>query len=321
MSEVAVSGQKRKHWMPTLGLLKKPLQYHANKGLRKCAHRHVETIETKKVCFVRCRDCDAALPVRYQKEPESTRVTVCSHPELKTFTFSDGTTIQFCKHCDAFDVQRRKALGEVVLHPAVSCDCDSVWKCVHLADLTTRGAQHVVAYAVKSACWMTLSAQAMRERIVPEDIRSQVWIKLLDGTIVLADARCGTLCRAAFKEARHLCTTYIRTDGKMMPVSRMVLPQIGGEDESGQLDDEGEVFLPWDRETHTVAVNVDDTMVASLNEHFTKDMMSFLDRDERLFLARYLRKRTTHSDVQRRRFERLVKRLRYAAMQIESQFI
>ena len=106
-----------------------------------------------------------------------------------------------------------------------------------------------------------------------------------------------------------------------MPVSRMVLPQIGGEDESGQLDDEGEVFLPWDRETHTVAVNVDDTMVASLNEHFTKDMMSFLDRDERLFLARYLRKRTTHSDVQRRRFERLVKRLRYAAMQIESQFI
>jgi DNA-directed RNA polymerase specialized sigma24 family protein len=97
--------------MPTLGLLKVPMRYHANKGLRKCAHRHVETIETKKVCFVRCRDCDAALPVRYHKEPEPTRLAECSHPELKSFTFSDGKTIQFCKHCDVFDAARWSIIG------------------------------------------------------------------------------------------------------------------------------------------------------------------------------------------------------------------
>jgi DNA-directed RNA polymerase specialized sigma24 family protein len=36
---------------------------------------------------------------------------ICSHPRLRTFTFSDGTTIQCCPDCDTFDGARWNVIG------------------------------------------------------------------------------------------------------------------------------------------------------------------------------------------------------------------
>ena len=257
-------------------------------------------------------------------------VIVCTHPRLRTFKFKFASrkaikfsrkTIKLCPDCTEFDKRRQKVLRTITRRSTVSCGCASAWRCIHTADLNTHIAQDAVARAVKSACWMSLSRSTMLERVVPEDILTEVWIMLLDGTIVLADAALGTLCKAAFKSARHLCSSYVRYSKKTIPISRMELPQITDE-ESGE-EGEGEVFLPWDWPTYTAPTGcgIDDTMVASLNEHFTKDMMDFLDRDERRFLARYLRKKTVHDATQRKRFERLVKRLRMEVQQIESQFV
>jgi hypothetical protein len=37
--------------------------------------------------------------------------TRCTHPGLRTFTFSDGKTIQSCPACTKFDKPRRDVLG------------------------------------------------------------------------------------------------------------------------------------------------------------------------------------------------------------------
>lgn len=36
---------------------------------------------------------------------------ICTHPSLRTFTFSNGKTIQSCSDCDTFDAVRRDVLG------------------------------------------------------------------------------------------------------------------------------------------------------------------------------------------------------------------
>jgi hypothetical protein len=37
----------------------------------------------------------------------------CTHPRLKTFTFSDGKTIQCCPDCSTFDKKRHEVLGQI----------------------------------------------------------------------------------------------------------------------------------------------------------------------------------------------------------------
>jgi hypothetical protein len=60
---------------------------------------------TEDVVKAICNDCKV---IKETRKKESTR----SHPRLKSFTFSDGSTIKMCPDCTTFDAKRRKAMWD-----------------------------------------------------------------------------------------------------------------------------------------------------------------------------------------------------------------
>ena len=82
---------------------------HENKGIKRCGHEHTSTTRG----FIRCRDCDGMLSPEYERKKSAKAASIrpCLHPHLKTFTFSDGKTIQSCPDCAEFDAKRWDVLG------------------------------------------------------------------------------------------------------------------------------------------------------------------------------------------------------------------
>jgi hypothetical protein len=152
-----------------------------------------------------------------------------------------------------------------------------------------------------------------------DDVHQETWLYLLEKPMRLPlVATAKELFDLAYYTALRQYNYLHRDDPDAKPLvaSNMKLPTLGE-------DEESEVIPPWDLEIETgrPVHNLTDSEVASLNEGFTKDMLATLKKDDRIFLTRYLRKSSKHSPAQRKRAERLRKKLQTAAAKGESQFI
>jgi len=154
-----------------------------------------------------------------------------------------------------------------------------------------------------------------------DDIAQETWLYLLEGNRLPWLATDKELFTLGFYRALNAYSRLHRNnDAKALIVSQMKLPTIWGVGEGGQA--EGETLHPqdWEGEVH-VAHNMSDSMVDDLNASFTQEVLGLLNKDDRRFLVRYLRKSSAHDPAQRKRAERLRKKLKKAAERMESQYL
>lgn len=170
--------------------------------------------------------------------------------------------------------------------------------------------------AIRKACRDVLPYNAIREDAeggtqVIADIVQEVWVKTLEK---------GDLEGKSFAiQTKNVIRDWMRRELPTMPVSQMTLQAADAEDEDSEL------LMPWDHPLAAASVCPEviekiNTAARTEKVKFVHDAVKGLNRNDRRFVDRYLSKKQVHDESQRKRFERLVKKLKKATREKESRF-
>jgi hypothetical protein len=176
-----------------------------------------------------------------------------------------------------------------------------------------------INYAIEIACLRSLPWKARVKKKADEhlgtqlidDIQQDVWVRMLkSGEQPNA--------RMAYKFARHRCSKWVRKDSKTMPVSQMDLPAMDPD------DDDSESKMPWDGIQQAVepawfAPDAWETIFDDCRRDDVRDALRALDKKDQRFLTRYLTNKQAHNPAQRKRYQRLVERMRKWYARVMSQ--
>ncbi len=175
-----------------------------------------------------------------------------------------------------------------------------------------------INYAIKIAClrslpWKARVRTATAETQLTDDIQQDVWVEMLESG-EQPDAK------LAYKLARHRCTNWVRNDSKTLPVSQMDLPTADPDDADSELT------MPWDgiqiqqaAEPAWFAPDAWETILGAGLREYVRDALRALDKKDQRFLTRYLANKQVHSPAQRKRYQRLVDKMRARYTQFMSQ--
>jgi hypothetical protein len=176
-----------------------------------------------------------------------------------------------------------------------------------------------INYAIEIACLRSLPWKARVKKKADEhlgtqlidDIQQDVWVEMLESSEQ-------PNARMAYKFARHRCSKWIRKDSKTMPVSQMDLPTADPDDADSELK------MPWDGIQQAVepawfVADAWETILDDSLHDYTRDALRALDKKDQRFLTRYLANKQAHSPAQRKRYQRLVDKMRAHYAQFMSQ--
>jgi hypothetical protein len=145
----------------------------------------------------------------------------------------------------------------------------------------------------------TTGKEVYSETQIADDIRQDVWVKLLEKETLDT--------KAAFNWARRQSKDWERREFRTMPVSQMNLPLADPE------DDDSEGVMPWDAVDLSKPAQLDPQtghLLSHLEDAKREYIFAHTPQKDRRFLTRYCSKKVKHSPANWKRFQRLTESMK-----------